>query len=348
MPSFGGEGTAYAGGVSDQAGIVTSTDGDGPRYPGISAKAYEHPADRAATSALATIPLLDKVIKRLADLSYERRLRQILTGDAVRIGEAQVPSLWRSFETAGRSLDLATLPQLYVTQEPWVNAMTIGANGPLVVMSSPLAGNYAADEVHAVLGHELAHVLSEHVYYTTVLWTLWLFLRGNAPKPLVGLPMRGIYLVLLEWSRAAELSSDRASALVAGDPLVPSRMLMRLAGGAIEGMSVEAFIAQANEYHDEVDPISRWGRFWIELGLTHPFAVRRVHELFEWVRSGEYDRIRSGSYPIRGSEPPPTAEFSAAVDHYRERFLRVVDTVTGGVQRMASQLDDWLQRTDDR
>jgi len=38
------------------------------RYEQISSKAYEHPADRAATSALRSVPLLDKVIKRLTDL----------------------------------------------------------------------------------------------------------------------------------------------------------------------------------------------------------------------------------------------------------------------------------------
>ena len=64
---------------------------DTPAFEAISAKAYEHPADRAATSALRTIPLLDKVVKRLADLSHERRLRQILVGDSVRIDDHQVP-----------------------------------------------------------------------------------------------------------------------------------------------------------------------------------------------------------------------------------------------------------------
>ena len=49
------------------------------RFEQISAKAYEHPADRAATSALNSVPLLDKVIKRLTDLGHERRLRQVLT-----------------------------------------------------------------------------------------------------------------------------------------------------------------------------------------------------------------------------------------------------------------------------
>jgi hypothetical protein len=48
--------------------------GEGQRYEELSAKAYEHPADRAATSAIHSIPLMDKVLKRLSDLGHERRM----------------------------------------------------------------------------------------------------------------------------------------------------------------------------------------------------------------------------------------------------------------------------------
>ena len=48
------------------------------RYDQISAKAYEHPADRAATSALHAVPLLDTVIKRMTDLGQERQVRQMV------------------------------------------------------------------------------------------------------------------------------------------------------------------------------------------------------------------------------------------------------------------------------
>ena len=66
-------------------------------FKDISPKAYEHPADRAATSALHTVPLLDTVVKRLTDLGHERRTRQIVIGNAVRIGVQQVPQVWAQY-----------------------------------------------------------------------------------------------------------------------------------------------------------------------------------------------------------------------------------------------------------
>lgn len=313
------------------------------RFQGLSPKSYEHPADRAATSALRSIPLMDTVLKRLIDLGHERRLRQMLVGNAVRVGENQVSQLWTSHIRAGTVLDVEPVPELYVTQTPLANALTVGAQRPFVIIFSGLAGSYTPAEVDTVLAHEMAHVLSEHYYYQTALVLLSRFITGTLPRSLVGLPVQALYLVLLEWARAAELSSDRASALVMGDPLLPCQMLMRMAGGALEGMSLDAFIAQATEYAEEEDLFARWSRAWIEIGLTHPFAVKRVRELVSWVQEGDYDRIRSGVYIRRGQEPPSTAEFERAVDHYRKRFAAVLERATGGVQRLAKQLEDWIR-----
>ena len=153
-----------------------------------------------------------------------------------------------------------------------------------------------------------------------------------------------MYLALLEWARAAELSADRAAALVMADPLEPCRVLMRIAGGALPGMNFDAFLKQAAEYDSEDDLFSRHSRFWVELSLTHPIAVRRVKEMIEWVQSGEYNRIVDGSYPRRGQEPAPSAEFDAAVAHYRERFSRFLDRTAGNVQDLGKQFSDWLNK----
>jgi Zn-dependent protease with chaperone function len=315
------------------------------RFEQISAKAYEHPADRAATSALHSVPLLDTVIKRLTDLGHERRLRQMFMGNAVRLGGNQVPDVWASYVQSTSILDLEAIPDLYMMNDPNVNAMAIGAKTPMIVVNSSLIGSYRPEEIQTVLAHEAAHVLSEHNYYTTALLLLKQFIEGALPKSLLlGLPVRGMYYALLEWARAAELSADRAAALVMGDPLAPCRVLMRLAGGAVPGMSLDAFLAQAAEYNDEDDIFSRHTRFWAEMNLTHPVAVRRIKELTEWVQSGEYDRIREGNYPRRGHEPPPSAEFTAAVAHYGERFSRFLDRTAGNVQDLGKQLGGWLKK----
>jgi Zn-dependent protease with chaperone function len=314
-------------------------------YDRISPKAYEHPADKAATSALHSVPLLDTVVKRLTDLGHERRLRQIVIGNAIRLGPGQLPEVYGTYVRCGRILDLDGTPDLYVINNPEINAMTIGAKTPIVIVNSSMLRSFDAKEIETVLGHELAHVLSEHYYYTTALVLLSQFLQGALPRALLlGLPVRAMYLALLEWHRAAELSADRAAALVMADPLQPCRVLMTMAGGSVPGMSFDAFLQQAADYDSEDDLFSRHARFWTELNLTHPVAIKRVKELMEWVHTGAYDRIRDGDYPRRGEEPPPSEEFEDAVAHYRERFSRILERAAGGVQEFGRRLGGWLER----
>jgi Zn-dependent protease with chaperone function len=293
---------------------------------------------------------MDRVLKKLVDLSHERRLRQILIGNAVHISDRQLPGLWSRWVAQAGVLDLAAVPELFITQTPLANALTVGASRPLVIVYSGLVGSYGTGDVDAVLAHEMGHVLSEHYYYQTALQFLSMLVMGSGvviSNPLSGVPVRAAYLVLLEWSRAAELSADRASALVVDDPLATCAMLMRMAGGAVEGLSLDAFLAQANRYAEEEDVFARWSRAWVEARLNHPIAVKRAGELMSWVADGSFDRVRSGAYVARGQEPPATSEFQAAVAHYRERFLKILGTASSGVGRTLRQVEDWARRGDD-
>ncbi|MFZ0059450.1 MAG: M48 family metallopeptidase [Acidimicrobiales bacterium] len=313
------------------------------RYPGISAQGFAHPAERAATAAIRTVPGLDKVVKLLSEHSYERRLRQLLTGNAVRLGDDQLPGLWAAQRHCADVLDVERCPKLYVTQEPVGSGLTIGTNEPVTLVSSGLVGSYTDDELTAVLGHEMGHVLADHVGLTTTLQLVQMILGGAIRAvPLAGVPLVALYLALLEWSRAAELTSDRASAIVTGEPLVVCQTLMRMAGGPVADLNLDAFLRQATEYAEEKDPFARYSRFFAEITTTHPFPVRRVQELITWVSAGELDRIRAGSYLRRGQEPPPSEEFDAALEHYRERFTAMLERAGEGFATVLDRISAWL------
>ena len=313
-----------------------------PRYPSISPKAYEHPADKAATAALATIPLLERVLKRLSELRFERSFQQLLLADAVRLGERQRPDIWRAHLAAYEALDIEARPDLYVGQLPGMNALTVGSARPVVIVSPSLVKSLDADELTAVLGHEAGHVLSDHVHYATVLAILQRLLSVGM-SPIGRLPLQAIVLVLLEWYRCAELSCDRAATLVVDDPQLVCRVLMGIAGGGVADLSLDAFVQQATEYAETEDLLARPGRWLTEVGRTHPFAVRRVGELTRWVAEGELDRIRAGSYVRRGQEPPAGDQLRVATEHYRQRFTEIVDRVAGGMQKLFNQISDWLR-----
>src|SRR4051812_8376567 len=310
---------------------------------GISPRALQHPADRAATAALHQVPYLDQVIRKLIQLGYERALRQAYLGSSVRLGQEQLPEIWVLEREVFNVLDLPEVPDLYLTQMPFANAWTIGAGQPIIVLNSELVRLLDTNGLRAVIAHEATHVLAEHVLYDTALQIL---LRLSARLPLLaGLPFMAVRAALLEWKRAAELTCDRGAAVVTREPMAVCRSLMALAGGeATEQLNLDAFIAQGLDYSEKGSGLEKLTRLFIDLGITHPMPVRRIHELLKWVREGEYDRIVDGSYIKRGEEPPPREEAEAAGSHYGERVRDAFRGAGESVQEVGQQLGDWLAR----
>jgi Zn-dependent protease with chaperone function len=296
--------------------------------------------------------MLDSAVRKLIELQYERALRQVLLASSVKLGPDQLPEVWEPYRAAVATLDLPDVYDLYVTQYPFANAAAIGSGKPMIVLYSELVDLLEPDEVAAVLGHELGHILSEHVVYRTALLILLQLTMIRVPV-VAGLPLVALRSALLEWSRAAELTCDRAATLVTRDPLVMCRTLMVMAGGAASRrLNLDAFLRQAAEYHEWDSGWDRARRFFIELGLTHDFPVRRVAELIKWVRGGDYDRIISGDY-VRRSDPVAARAYAGdAYAHYRDRFRAIVrdagEGVTAAGERLADRLEDWLRSDPDK
>jgi Zn-dependent protease with chaperone function len=314
----------------------------------ISPRAYQHPADRASTAALQKVPYLDEVVRRLIALGYERALRAASLGSAVKLGQEQLPAIWVLHRQVFNTLDMEPVPDLYLTQYPFANAFTIGSGKPIVLLNSELVRILDEEGRRVVLAHEAAHIHSDHVMYRTALLIL-LRLGGAVRLPiLAGLPLLAIQLALLEWSRAAELSCDRAAALVTRDPQAVCRALMVLAAGeAAEELNLDAFIAQGMEYSESGSGLERLTRMLQQLQVTHPMPVRRVRLLLDWVREGDYDRMVRGDYLRTGEEPSAREEADATSVFYADRISGAFQTAGSSISEVGQQLGDWLKRTKD-
>ena len=134
------------------------------------------------------------------------------------------------------------------------------------------------------------------------------------------MPLFPLRHALMEWFRAAELSCDRAAALVIRDPVAVCRTLMVITAGAeAANLDLDVFMKQGQDYREKASPFDRLARLRSDLNLTHPMSVQRVHELMAWVKSGEYDRIVGGAYLSREEPQSPRGRGGDAVAHYAER-----------------------------
>lgn len=309
--------------------------------PEISPKTWEHPADTAALAAVKQIPALDDLLKKLISVTTEKSLRLIALASSVRVTERQFPRLNRLLEEACSILDVRTVPELYVSQSPILNAGAVGVDSPFITLNSSIIAQFSDKEMLAVIAHELGHILSGHVLYKTLLFLL--LKLSSSVIPVGKVVLSGIIATLKEWDRKSELSADRAGLLVTQDPSVSYTVLMKVAGGANEGeMSLEEFFVQADEYEKSGNMIDSVHKLLNVLGESHPFAVLRLKELKTWHDSGAYEKILSGDYRRRqdGEKEDVRKTFERAAGSYREEFERSEDPLAGALRSIGQRVEE--------
>jgi Zn-dependent protease with chaperone function len=309
------------------------------RLPGISSRAYEHPADRSALVALRKLTGFDTIFKNLAGLFNDRALRLMFLANSVRCSPEQFPNLYQAMLDGAYILDLPTVPEMYINQFPIVNAMALGSSKPFIVLNSSLVDLMDPDEVRFVIGHELGHVLSGHTVYNTMMYYLIALAQRLALVPFAWIGLKAVLWGLEEWFRKSELSCDRAGLLATQDVDAARRALMKLAGGHhLAEFSSDEFHRQAREYDAVPDIRDSLLKLLQMQGATHPFAVVRFADLDRWADEGEYRDILAGRYPRREDDSDASVgdEFKNAAKSYQESWNRSADPLIGAVRGVAS------------
>jgi Zn-dependent protease with chaperone function len=320
-------------------GMTTVPDRSRIRLPGISSRAYEHPADRSALVALRKLTGFDTILKNLAGLFNDRSLRLMFLASSVRASPEQFPNLYNSMLDGCYILDLPKVPELFISQNPLVNAMTLGTDKPFIVITTGMVDLFDQEEMRFIIGHELGHVLSGHSVYRTMLFHLMNLAQRLALVPFAWIGLKAVIWGLEEWYRKSELSCDRAGLLASQDVEAARRALMKTAGGSrLTELSHDEFHRQAREY-DAVPDVREGLLKLLQLqGTTHPFAVVRFAELDLWADDGDYRAILAGNYPRREDDADTSVgdEFRAAAKSYQDSWNRSADPLIGAVRGVAN------------
>jgi len=310
----------------------------------IAPHSWEHPADKAALQALRRIPVFDEVLKKIFGFFGEKPIRLAFQANAVRVSKNQFGQVYSLYQDALKTLDAPDEYPLFMSQTPIVNAGAYGMEQPFIILNSGTVRLLEDEELTYVIGHEIAHIMSDHVLYRTM--TVILINLANMGFPIVGLAARAVLVALLEWSRKAELSCDRAGLLTIQDPEIVMRTMLKMAGGGnADETSLQEFIVQAEEYQQGGDVADQVFKVLNLMFQTHPFYVLRVSELREWIEEGSYDRIIRGEYARRG-EPDAAYQddLREAAQAYADGAREFFDTMAGAAKRMGSDFLSGFKR----
>lgn len=268
------------------------------RISQIHPKAFTHPHDEAAIDALQKVPFLPSLLKKVSQFNIEERFRAHQMHSSILLGRKQLPSIWTMVNNVAERFGMP-LPTAYVARHGTANAFAFGLEEHSIVLTTELVDLMTDRELEAIIAHELAHVLCEHMLYRNV--GLALAAQGLMPISRLAPPVVGesVSMLFLAWSRAAEYSADRASLLVLSDPEALTSCLSRLAGVPRRFMSEfdpRQFIEQIHKYEEDATTWSKIVTWDIGLSSTHPEPTKRAAAILDWAGSKQYQDILKGRY----------------------------------------------------
>lgn len=276
-------------------------------FPRISAAAFQHYDDQRTTRVLQGLPGFAGAMRFISEKLLEKAAHLHHLSHCIRLGREQGSELYQQFVMAAETLSINHLPELYLSPEGDLNAYAMGMKQATIVLTRGLVQSMSPDEVLAVMAHELGHVKCDHMVNETVAFLIARFgvARLALDVPVFGqLATMGLQAALMDWSRKAELSCDRASLLVVQDPEVVASVLAKLGGwsSSLGKVNLQLLLDQARDY-DALDDESVAGALKLiqqvetAVYLTHPLPIHRVQTLLRWAESDHYRDILAGKYP---------------------------------------------------
>lgn len=278
----------------------------------IAAEAYRHPLDRQASAALRRVPGFEMAVSRISKHSFEHLLYVESCASSIKVTERQCGDIHALLAEACRVLDVPQ-PALFLSQTPIANAFALGREKPTIVLQTGLVELLTEEELLSVIAHELGHIHCGHSTYRLMLVLLSMLARfGGGPPGMGEMFSLSLQAALLEWSRKAEFSADRAALLVTQNPETVFSALFKLTGGSpkiFAQMDRGEYLKQAEEYDRPDDSrLDKVFKTLLAVSQTHPIPVLRAREALRWGESDEYRTILAGNYLRR--EEVPAAEAS--------------------------------------
>jgi len=181
-------------------------------------------------------------------------------GNAVRVHKNQYLNIYDTFKDQAARLGISKA-SLYIIQDPYLQAFTLGITSCTVVLTSALVEQLNQEELNFIIAHELGHYKAGH----TKLSTLFIPLGSNNVLS---------NLVFGLWNRKAEYSCDRCGIILTKDIDSAISALIKLAVGEklYKRLDIKGYVAQIKTAERSSVKIS-------ELLVSHPLITNRIKSL---------------------------------------------------------------------
>ena len=250
-----------------------------------------HPEDAKAIRLIKSVPGCEVLVRKFMKLGYEAQYRGENLANMIKVTSRNFPDIYAIFKEVTVKIGIME-PELYVYNDPMMNAYTYGETRTFIALSSSLVERMSKKELKGIIAHECGPILCRHMLYLTIYETLkemGVFL-GLIPWMMFS----PLYLALQYWNRKSELSADRCGAVVVGEEIYQAALL-KLASGMKESSGQLYRLVEQGKEFEALKRSSLLNRIQQEcqcIFYTHPQPCVRALELNRWKMSYAYRRQR--------------------------------------------------------
>lgn len=263
------------------------------RITNIDKSALLHKDDVAIKKVLDKIPGFKAFMFNVICPLREKWIGIEYYGNGLHVTKDSLPELDEILSETCKNLGVDDKPELSMMWHYGISATTEGAKSPHITALSGAVDLLNSEEMLFLLGHEIGHQICGHKPYHTFLECLYMPIMNMVPggKEWISL----VRTRLLQWYRISDFTADRVGLLACQDINAAISTLMKMAGVPqkyYNSINVDSFIKQAKEFELMFNGIADSAIRFISLNAdTHPWIVIRAAELYNWYKSGEYEKI---------------------------------------------------------
>ena len=244
---------------------------------GVPLKHYQTTEDIEAMNSLDKTKFLHPLLKTFFPSSENDIIKNALSLN-------HIPKIYKLSEKCARILGLETMPNIYLINNTTPNAMAFGTDdAPCIAITDSFLKILNKNELIAIMGHEMAHIKSKHLFYHTIAETL---AKGTnligffLGRGMISIPLR---VLLLSWHRKSEVTADRAGLIVSKDiNAVKSSVIKANFGRNLNSTEIKNI--NQNLSTTLFDKLS-------ETFKTHPLLKKRLDEIDKFSKSQPYKKI---------------------------------------------------------
>jgi len=243
---------------------------------------------------------------------------------ALKVGPNQFPEIYKMTEECARLLGIG-VPTVFIQPNLGeFNAYSIAFDdeSPAIILNSSVVERLTSDELKTIIGHECGHIHNNHGIFNTAASIILGTAIGSIPlsQQIIQLLSTPLRLMFSAWSRAAEVTCDRAGIICANNPEDIVNAFAKMLSGAVltkNEVNIEAVMKQYDMLR--ATPVRL-----LELEYSHPTTVRRIFAVKEFMNSDVLYRWRP-----EWKEPGKKLFTKQELDARCEKFINVIDSKKG-------------------